>query len=192
MYQIEYTGTPPGKLVYELQRNHAVTGKRSRMAIRVDYPKAGFIKVYRELGLEGSADKTKEVECEVAYDDKPDSQFLTMAECGKCRWIPVENVLEFVITSECMVSTQADDSLYGMVEINWSFDEFFSAGGNSMFADRLASSLGVHSSRIKIVGVLSGSTIVHYFITKDEELEADPEKAKFELRELNDMVQSLF
>lgn len=126
------------------------------------------------------------------YPDKPHSQYLKGEKCGECRWVPVENVLEFTITDNCKLWTEGDASIYGMVEIKWSFDEFFSNGGNTKFEDRLASSLGIHSSRIKIVGATIGSTIVHYFITMDEALRADPNKARFELRELNDMIMSLY
>ncbi|PCJ23993.1 MAG: hypothetical protein COA94_07690 [Rickettsiales bacterium] len=79
-----------------------------------------------------------------------------------------------------------------MVEINWTFEEFFSAGGNTKFEDRLASVLGVHSSRIKIVGVKTGSSIIHYFITLNEEYANDPDKQKLELSKINDMLASLY
>ena len=148
--------------------------------------------MYKDLGLEGATDPAKKIECSIVYPDKPETQYLTGGECGECRWVPVENVLEFTLTNDCMISTRGEDSLYGMVEIKWSFDEFFAAGGNTAFEDRLASSLGIHSSRIKIVGVITGSSIVHYFITMNEELRDDPEKVKFDLRELNDMIYSLF
>lgn len=172
-------------MVYELQRND---GTQKRLHVRIDYPKAGFVKVF----VEDDGGARTEIPCEVVYPDKPHSQYLKGEKCGECRWVPVENVLEFTITENCKVFTEGDESIYGMVEIKWSFDEFFAAGGNTKFEDRLASTLGVHASRVKIVGVLEGSSIVHFFITKNEELENDPERSQFEMRELNDMIMSLF
>ena len=41
-------------------------------------------------------------------------------------------------------------------------DEFFADGGTTTFADRLAASLGIHASQIKVVSVYEGSVVVEY------------------------------
>jgi len=51
-----------------------------------------------------------------------------------------------------------------MVRMEWTFAEFFFDGGTTRFIDRLASSLGIHFSEIKIVSVYEGSVIIDYFI----------------------------
>ena len=43
-------------------------------------------------------------------------------------------------------------------------DQFYSDGGTTTFVDRLAASLGIHASTIKIVGVYTGSLIVDYVV----------------------------
>ena len=53
-------------MVYELQRND---GTQKRLHVRIDYPKAGFVKVFTVDGDEAR----KEVPCEVVYPDKPHS-----------------------------------------------------------------------------------------------------------------------
>jgi hypothetical protein len=47
-------------------------------------------------------------------------------------------------------------------------DQFFSSGGTTTFMDRIAGSLGIHASTIKIVSVYEGSTVVDYTIESDD------------------------
>jgi len=55
-----------------------------------------------------------------------------------------------------------------MVRMEWSLNEFFSNGGTTTFADRVAGSLGIHASDIKIVSVYEGSLVVNYDVTVPE------------------------
>jgi len=49
-----------------------------------------------------------------------------------------------------------------MVRMEWSVKDFFAAGGTTSFMDRLAGSLGIHASTIKMVSVYEGSLVVNY------------------------------
>jgi len=60
--------------------------------------------------------------------------------------------------------------------MEWTMDEFFSNGGTTKFVDRVASSLGIHASTIKIVSVYEGSVVLNYDIVPDEN-ESDPQGA---------------
>jgi hypothetical protein len=51
-----------------------------------------------------------------------------------------------------------------MVRLEWTFAEFYAGGGTTKFIDRLASSLGIHGSEIKIVSVYEGSLILDYAV----------------------------
>lgn len=51
-----------------------------------------------------------------------------------------------------------------MVRLEWTFNEFFADGGTTAFVDRVAASLGIHGSEIKIVSVYEGSLIINYNI----------------------------
>jgi len=55
-------------------------------------------------------------------------------------------------------------------------DEFFADGGTTKFIDRLAGSLGIHASTIKVVSVFEGSLVLNYEI----ETETDEAKDKIE------------
>lgn len=43
-------------------------------------------------------------------------------------------------------------------------NEFYADGGTTKFVDRLAASLGIHASTIKIVSVYQGSVVVEFQI----------------------------
>lgn len=64
--------------------------------------------------------------------------------------------------------------------MEWSFDEFYAEGGTTSFVDRLAGSLGIHASTIKVVSVFEGSLVVNYEIapTKEEPLSLEDLKKK--------------
>lgn len=49
--------------------------------------------------------------------------------------------------------------------MEWTLDEFFDDGGTTEFVDRVAGSLGIHASTIKIVSVYQGSVVVVYDVT---------------------------
>jgi uncharacterized beta-barrel protein YwiB (DUF1934 family) len=55
-----------------------------------------------------------------------------------------------------------------MVRMEWSVDEFFNNGGTTSFVDRVAGSLGIHASTIKVVSVYEGSLVVNYDINVDD------------------------
>ena len=55
-----------------------------------------------------------------------------------------------------------------MVRMEWTMDAFFAKGGTNAFVDRLAGSLGIHASTIKMVSVYQGSLVVNYAITTDD------------------------
>jgi len=56
-----------------------------------------------------------------------------------------------------------------MVRMEWTMDEFFNNGGTTKFIDRVAGSLGIHASTIKVVSVYEGSVVLNYDITVDDD-----------------------
>lgn len=64
--------------------------------------------------------------------------------------------------------------------MEWTVDEFFDNGGRTVFSDRLAASLGIHVSTIKVVSVYTGSLVVNYELaaTAEEPLDLAELKAK--------------
>ena len=48
-------------------------------------------------------------------------------------------------------------------------NEFFAGGGTTKFIDRVAASLGIHASTIKIVSIYEGSLVINYDIELDDD-----------------------
>jgi len=61
------------------------------------------------------------------------------------------------------------------VRLEWTFDEFYAAGGTTTFADRITAALGIHSSRVKVASVYEGSVVVDFYVEADEEAEDSDE-----------------
>jgi hypothetical protein len=53
--------------------------------------------------------------------------------------------------------------------MEWSLEDFYAKGGTTTFVDRIAGSLGIHASTIKVVSVYQGSLVVNYDITVDND-----------------------
>jgi len=76
----------------------------------------------------------------------------------------MENILEFYITAGCVLTVKPRDAIQTKVRLEWSEAEFFENGGPTAFIDRLAASLGIHTSTIKVVSVYEGSLNIDYEI----------------------------
>lgn len=90
--------------------------------------------------------------------------------------------MEFYLTTEqsCVLELKTRDAIQVSVRLEWSYAEFFAEGGTTLFVDRLASSLGIHASEIKIVSVYEGSLIIAYdiFSLFDDEVELEQRRLK--------------
>lgn len=91
--------------------------------------------------------------------------------CGENRYIGVKNILEFYLTKGCVLQIAPRDAIQTMVRMEWTMNEFFDNGGTTLFIDRVAGSLGIHASSIKVVSVYEGSLVVNYDIVVEEEEE---------------------
>ena len=85
--------------------------------------------------------------------------------CGENRYVGVKNILEFYLDTTCELKIQPRDAIQALVRMEWTMDAFFSNGGTTSFMDRVAGSLGIHASTIKIVSVYEGSLVVNYEIS---------------------------
>lgn len=70
-----------------------------------------------------------------------------------------------------------------MVRMEWTMAEFFSGGGTTQFIDRVAGSLGIHASTIKMVSIYEGSVVLNYDITADDSSDAQTTLAKISAKQ---------
>jgi hypothetical protein len=91
--------------------------------------------------------------------------------CGENRFVAVQNELEFYLTPGCEITVRPRDAIMSSVRMEWTLAEFYASGGETAFADRVASVLGIHPSRVKTIQVYEGSVVVNFFLI--EELEEE-------------------
>lgn len=151
VYDIVYTGTPPIKQFFKLESLRNAVG----LTVRIAYPSA----MSRAIVKDGEI-----VEMNTWSDMYKNYGPVRQDFCGENRYTAVDNVLEFYITANCELNIEERDAIQTKVRMEWSINDFYAKGGTTTFVDRLAASLGIHASSIKIVGVYTGSLIVDYFI----------------------------
>jgi len=155
VYDITYTGTPAKKQKYMLKSQD----KRLGLTVRIAYPSAES----RQIRKNGKrVDMNQWDEYEKMYGS------IKQDFCGENRYIGVKNILEFYITADCILEIHPRDAIQTMVRMEWTFKEFFNNGGTTLFMDRVAGSLGIHASTIKVVSVYEGSVVLNYDITSDD------------------------
>jgi len=74
--------------------------------------------------------------------------------------VGVDNILQFAITYGCTLTVTPLNAILVRVRLDWTLAEFYADGGANKFVDRLASSLDIHPSTIKVVSVYYGSVNV--------------------------------
>lgn len=89
--------------------------------------------------------------------------------CGENRYVGVLNFLEFIMTPYCLIEIKPVDAILSNVRMSWTMDEFYAQGGPTSFIDRVSAALGIHASQMKVVAVYTGSVVVEYELTADED-----------------------
>eukprot|EP00117_Sycon_ciliatum_P004440 scpid3684/ scgid8813/ len=179
-YDIQFTGTVPDTMQFKLQSAFGVS--RKGMVIQVRYNKKNTFAISKDDEL---------VEA-LTFDENSGEvpPVPTEAFCGENRYLPLENTLQFYITLEddCLLDVMPLDVVRASIRMQWTLDEFYAEGGTTNFVDRLAGSLGIHASNIKVVTVYEGSVVVEFEIYADE---ADSSNADSELEQVQALLESL-
>lgn len=158
---LKFTGTPAQNMRFKLK-----TIRGGATVVSINYPNANTFGVY---DTEGNHIPQND------FDWKTDEAVpISKTKCGENQYIPVKTILNFYITDECTLFIRPRNVIMAKVRMQWDFDSFFESGGTTTFADRLAASLGIHASTVKVVGVYEGSVICDYEIAPEE----DPAKTE--------------
>jgi hypothetical protein len=131
----------------------------SGVTIRIKYPKPG---TYIVSDFSGNKIKGNEWD-----DNLKEPALIKRSRCGENRFVGVVNILDFYMPAGCELIVSPIDSIQAKVRLAWTLNEFYADGGTTKFVDRLAASLGIHASTIKIVSVYQGSVVVEYQIIPD-------------------------
>ena len=85
--------------------------------------------------------------------------------CGSNKYFYFNYTIYFVITGNCMVRISLTNSIQLTARFAMDIDDFFIQDGRTLFIDRMVALLGIQDfSRVKIVGIYTGSVVVRAFI----------------------------
>jgi hypothetical protein len=180
-YTIEYSGTPWKDQVFHLRADEG------QSMITIQYWNSLTMRVYADGEL---------IDAKPFDDETGEQEILSGYKgCGENRWVALKNQLQFIITSHCEIKLEYFDSIQSNVRMEWTMDEFYSAGGVTSFVDRVSAALGIHASQMKVVAVYTGSLVVDYVIEPDTtESSSSSSDAAAQLRaiqnNLNTIVES--
>jgi len=153
-YNIEFSGTVPQKLLFKLQAPKGFI----KVQVRYDY-KNSFAVLKNDVVVD-------EMEFNNQLRAVP---ALTGSFCGENKFNTIQNSLQFTIQKGCTLEVIPRNVVRASIRMQWTFYEFFAAGGTTNFVDRLAGSLNIHASTIKVVAVYEGSVIVAFEIFESGE-----------------------
>ena len=153
-YDIVYSGNPPKKQMLKLKTTDDNTG----MLIRIAYPDT----IAQQIMVGG-----KYIDMNPWSDLEKNYAPIKRAYCGENRYLAVVNILEFYLTPHCSLKIVPRNAIMSKVRMEWTVEEFYKQGGTTKLVDRIAATLGIHASTIKVVAVYEGSLIVNYNIFSD-------------------------
>lgn len=89
--------------------------------------------------------------------------------CGTHAFFPTNQTLIWLMNGSpsCEVEVKILNTVKVALILDVDVFDFYKDIGESKFVDRVASVLNIHPSRIKIVGVTQGSTILDFVILED-------------------------
>lgn len=159
-YTLTFTGNPFKNGRYMMKADSQAKG----ILVKVPYPEAGAYSVK----VDGTIVNPQPWD-ETTKQMKPID--VTTASCGANMYVGVVNYLQFFITPGCSVTVIPRDAILTAVRLQWTAAEFFAGDGATTFTQRLASSLGIDITRVKIVSVYEGSLNVEVQILDDESVQ---------------------
>jgi hypothetical protein len=157
VYNLTFSGSPAKKMRFELKSLDTKAG----MTVRIAYPSAESRKILKN-GAVVDMNQWDESLYPPQYGE------IKQKFCGENRYIGVKNILEFYITQGCTLHIAPRNAIQTMVRMEFTMENFFKGGGTTTFMDKIAGSLGIHASTIKIVSVYEGSLVVNYAIENDD------------------------
>lgn len=157
VYEVEFTGSPAKNMKFALRS----ANPEARMTVKIYYPSAQSRQIFKNGKYIPFNQWDKSINQYGAISEKQ--------ECGENRYIGVKNILEFAISGGCELEIRPRNAIQSMVRMEWTMEEFYATGGTTTFLDRLAGSLGIHASTIKIVSVYQGSLVINYEITTPDD-----------------------
>lgn len=132
------------------------------MIIKLHYPRPNAIRV-KQRKPDGTEIKVKALPEIVGADGNMRTVDENLTECGRNIYFHHNYTTHFLINghSDCQVWVTLSNSIKLTTRFEMPIADFYNQGGETIFVDRMSALLRINdTSRIKIVGVYTGSTTV--------------------------------
>ena len=157
-YNMTFESTPPLDMELQFQRRKLTEGEPNNfIVVMLTYPLPNSIRIMNGAN----------VIAPISLLDNNSEPPLDTTLCGSNKYFFKNSTIHYVVTGQlgCRVRVTLTTSLQLTARFSMSVDDFFTANGKTNFIDRLCALLGItDTSRVKVVGVYSGSTIVEAVI----------------------------
>lgn len=152
-YNFTFTAMPPIKMQYQIQKRNPSGMSENYIVAKIHYPMPNMIQV-KVNGL---------VMDPVLITDSGIKRPLNKSLCGDNVYFYTNYTSHFVVTEDlnCLVEISLTDTIQLTTHFAMNASDFFTNSAQSTFLSNLCALLGITDiSRVKIVGVVSGSTVV--------------------------------
>jgi hypothetical protein len=86
--------------------------------------------------------------------------------CGANVFLGVDQIVQFKINGapDCILTTEVTNAVKGRVRYDIDIDAFFAQSGPSKFTDNVVMILGIDPTRIRVVNIVPGSTVIEFHV----------------------------
>lgn len=159
-YNISFKDSAPTDLRFSLQQKSNVTNTAEYVVVNITYP-------VNNSAVSVFVNDVKKVPM-LASDQSTPIQ-TNPSDCGAHKYYRENGTISFLVTNSptCEVRVKLLSAVIVSTTLNTEVVSFLTGGGLARFKTRVAEFLNVTESRINILKVLSGSTIIEYMITEN-------------------------
>jgi len=165
-YNMSFISEPPHTMKLQLQKRVETGNPDDWMIVKLHYPRPNAIRVYTKNRTSSQNDKVENAPLPVITGADNQIRNVTddLTECGRNIYYHHNYTTHFLITGaqDCQVIVALVSTIRLTARFEMPIEDFYTADGETKLVDRMAALLQISdASRIKIVGVASGSTVVN-------------------------------
>lgn len=166
IYNMTFASQPPIDMRFQFQRR-TIDGDNSEfIMIKLHYPRPNSIRVMNRGNIIAP----------ITLLDNNGEEQISNSTCGSNKFFYENNTIHFVVTGDasCQVRVSLTNSVQLTARFEMEVDDFFNLNGTTQFIDRMCALLKItDTSRMKVVGIYTGSTVVSAFIDQERTTDTD-------------------
>ena len=183
-YNMTFSSSPPKNMIFQIQETQAPNGNPNDwVIIRIYFPIPNSIEVKAKINGTESIKKPFPIQQGVPEDLNDHT-----STCGANNYHYENGTIEFVVSGgdNCQVRVRLTNHIKLTARLDIPISDFYSNDGATSFLTNICAFLGIDTSRMRIVGIREGSTVVLAEIITDGQNTTEEDDA-----ELSDMSGQL-